>query len=179
VLDETSTLPVQTAYGHFKQEAERLVRESGLPSVMIRPSHVYGPGGWYAEEIVKRLKRPGRFVVTGSGQNWWDVVRVEDVATACVEAAERAPACALYERIKRDLAVHAWRRPDSCSSARGEAAPSCAGCPCSRNRQFGGATAAGTRWGRRIHVSHDRSFVAKLGPARSIDPGRAGRSPAV
>jgi nucleoside-diphosphate-sugar epimerase len=72
------------------------VRESGLPGVIIRPSHVYGPGGWYAEEIVKRLKQPGRLVVIGSGQNWWDVVRVEDVATACVTAAERAPAGALY-----------------------------------------------------------------------------------
>jgi nucleoside-diphosphate-sugar epimerase len=96
LLDETSILPVQTAYGRSKQEGERLVRESGLPSVIIRPSHVYGPGGWYAEEIVKRLGQPGRLVVIGSGQNWWDVVRVEDVATACVTAADRAPAGALY-----------------------------------------------------------------------------------
>jgi nucleoside-diphosphate-sugar epimerase len=96
VLDESSALPVQTAYGHSKQVGEELVRESGLPSVIIRPSHVYGPGGWYAEEIVKRLKQPGRLVVVGSGQNWWDVVRVEDVAAACVDAAERAPAGALY-----------------------------------------------------------------------------------
>jgi nucleoside-diphosphate-sugar epimerase len=95
-LDESSALPVQTAYGRSKQVGEELVRGSGLPSVIIRPSHVYGPGGWYAEEIVKRLKQPGRLVVVGSGQNWWDVVRVEDVAAACVDAAERAPAGALY-----------------------------------------------------------------------------------
>ena len=30
------------------------------------------------------------------GQNWWDVVRVEDVARAFVDAAERAPSGALY-----------------------------------------------------------------------------------
>jgi nucleoside-diphosphate-sugar epimerase len=96
VLDESSTLPVQTTYGRSKQQGERLVRASGLPSVIIRPSHVYGPGGWYAEEIVKRLRQPGRFVVIGSGQNVWDVVRVEDVASACVEAAERAPDGSLY-----------------------------------------------------------------------------------
>jgi nucleoside-diphosphate-sugar epimerase len=35
-------------------------------------------------------------VVIGSGTNWWDVVRVEDVATACVDAAERAPDGAVY-----------------------------------------------------------------------------------
>jgi nucleoside-diphosphate-sugar epimerase len=96
VLDETSTLPVQTAYGRSKQEGEQLVRESGLDTVIIRPSHVYGAGGWYAGEIVKRLKQPGRLVVIGSGQNWWDVVRVEDVATAFVVASEQAPAGALY-----------------------------------------------------------------------------------
>ena len=96
VLDEDSSIPVETAYGRSKQQGERLVRESGVPGVIIRPSHVYGPGGWYVEEIVKRLRQPGRFAVIGSGTNWWDVVRVEDVASACVEAAERAPDGAVY-----------------------------------------------------------------------------------
>jgi nucleoside-diphosphate-sugar epimerase len=96
VLDESTPLPVQTVYGRSKQRGEQLVRESGLPSVIIRPSHVYGPGGWFAEEIVKRLRQPGRFVVIGSGQNWWDVVRSEDVASACVQAAEHAADGALF-----------------------------------------------------------------------------------
>jgi nucleoside-diphosphate-sugar epimerase len=95
-LDEDSPLTVETAYGRSKQEGERLVRDSGFHNVIVRPSHVYGPGGWYEEEFVKRLKQPGRFAVIGSGQNWWDVVRVEDVATAFVDAAERAPSGALY-----------------------------------------------------------------------------------
>jgi nucleoside-diphosphate-sugar epimerase len=96
MLDEDSSLPVETAYGRSKQEGERLLRDSGLDGVIIRPSHVYGSGGWYAEEFVKRLRQPGRFAVIGSGDNWWDVVRVEDVAAACVDAAERAPAGAVY-----------------------------------------------------------------------------------
>jgi len=95
-LDEGSALPVETAYGRSKQEGERLVRDSGLHNVVLRPSHVYGPGGWYEEEFVKRLKQPGRFAVIGSGRNWWDVVRVEDVTRAFVDAAERAPSGALY-----------------------------------------------------------------------------------
>jgi nucleoside-diphosphate-sugar epimerase len=95
-LDEGTELPVETAYGRSKQEGERLVRESGLDHVIIRPSHVYGPGGWYEEEFVTRLRQPGRFAVIGSGQNWWDVVRVEDVASALVLAAAGAPAGALY-----------------------------------------------------------------------------------
>ena len=96
LLDEKTELPVETAYGRSKQEGERLLRESSLEEVIIRPSHVYGPGGWFVEEFVDRLRQPGRFAVIGSGKNWWDVVRVEDVARACADAAERAPAGALY-----------------------------------------------------------------------------------
>lgn len=96
VLDEGSELPIQTPYGASKQEAEKLVRESGLDSVIIRPSHVYGPSGWYVEEFVKRLRQPGRFAVIGRGDNWWDVARVEDVASAFVAGAEGAPAGSVF-----------------------------------------------------------------------------------
>jgi nucleoside-diphosphate-sugar epimerase len=82
LLSEERPLPVQTPYGRSKQECERLVSASGLDSVVIRPSHVYGPGGWYAQELVPRLRQPGRLAVIGSGRNLWDVVHVEDVAAA-------------------------------------------------------------------------------------------------
>jgi nucleoside-diphosphate-sugar epimerase len=96
VLDEDSQLPYETVYGRSKQQGEQLVLESGLPGVIIRPSHVYGAGGWYAEEIVKRLRQPGRMAVIGSGANMWDVVRVEDVAAACALAAEKAEGGSVY-----------------------------------------------------------------------------------
>jgi nucleoside-diphosphate-sugar epimerase len=122
VLDETTALPVQTAYGRSKQQGEELVRESGLPSVIIRPSHVYGAGGWYAEEIVKRLKQPGRLAVIGSGENWWDVVRVEDVATACVDAAERATSGAVYHVVD-DEPIHYYDFVALTAQALGVGAP--------------------------------------------------------
>jgi nucleoside-diphosphate-sugar epimerase len=96
LLEESRALPVETEYGRSKQEGERLLRESGLPVVIVRPGHIYGPGGWYADEFVKRLRQPGRFAVIGRGDNWWDVVRVEDVARAFADALERAPDGALY-----------------------------------------------------------------------------------
>jgi len=96
LLTEDQPLPVETPYGRSKQEGERLVHESGLPSVVVRPSHVYGPGGWYAEELVTRLRQPGRFAVIGRGQNMWDVVHVQDVAGALRLAAEEAPAGSTY-----------------------------------------------------------------------------------
>ncbi len=96
LLDEETALPVETAYGRSKQDGEELVRNSGLDWTVIRPSHVYGPGGWYESEFVRRLKAPGRFAVIGDGENLWDVVRVEDVAAAFVTAAEKAPPESLY-----------------------------------------------------------------------------------
>jgi nucleoside-diphosphate-sugar epimerase len=89
-LTEESTLPVDTVYGRSKQKGEDIVRESGLRSAIVRPGHVYGPGGWYESEFVKRLQQPGRFAVIGKGDNWWDVVRVEDVAAGLVLALEKA-----------------------------------------------------------------------------------------
>jgi nucleoside-diphosphate-sugar epimerase len=96
LLTEETPLPVQTPYGRSKREGERMVLESGLPAVVVRPSHVYGSGGWYASELVAGLRRPGRMAVIGSGENLWDVVHVHDVAHALVLAAEQAPAGSLY-----------------------------------------------------------------------------------
>jgi len=96
LLTEDAPLPVTTPYGRSKQEGERLVRESGLPSVIVRPSHVYGPGGWYADELVARLRAPGRFCVIGKGANLWDVVHVDDVVAALALALETLPAGETY-----------------------------------------------------------------------------------
>jgi len=89
-LTEESTLPVDTVYGRSKQKGEDIVRDSGLRTAIVRPGHVYGAGGWYEDEFVKRLQQPGRLAVVGKGDNWWDVVRVEDVAVALVMALEKA-----------------------------------------------------------------------------------------
>jgi nucleoside-diphosphate-sugar epimerase len=90
LLSEDRPLPVQTPYGRSKQEGERMLAQSGLPAVIVRPSHVYGPGGWYAQELVTRLRQPGRFAVIGRGDNLWDVVHVDDVADALLLAADGA-----------------------------------------------------------------------------------------
>ncbi len=96
LLTEETPLPVRTPYGRSKQLGERLVLESGLPAVVVRPSHVYGPGGWYVDELIAQLRRPGRLAVIGDGANLWDVVHVHDVASALVLAAEDAPAGSIY-----------------------------------------------------------------------------------
>ena len=85
---------------------------SGLPAVVVRPSHVYGPGGWYAEELVPRLRRPGRFAVIGRGENLWDVVHVEDVAARSLLArrAGRPPArSTTWSTTSRSPSTTSWR----------------------------------------------------------------------
>ena len=96
LLTEETPLPVQTPYGRSKQRGEQLVLDSGLPAIIVRPSHVYGPGGWYASELIARLRQPGRFAVIGRGENLWDVVHVNDVASALLLATEHAPAGSTY-----------------------------------------------------------------------------------
>lgn len=96
LLTEEEPLPVQTPYGRSKQEGERMILGAGLPAVVVRPSHVYGPGGWYAQELVARLRQPGRLAVIGRGENLWDVVHVDDVVGALVLAAEQAPPGSTY-----------------------------------------------------------------------------------
>ena len=96
LLTEDEALPVQTPYGRSKQEGEALLLGSGLPAVVVRPGHIYGPGGWYEHEMLARLRQPGRFAVIGRGDNLWDLVHVDDVARALVDALERAPAGEIY-----------------------------------------------------------------------------------
>src|SRR3954470_9375007 len=99
LLEPGKPLPVTTPYGRSKQEGQQVIAASALAHAIVRPSDVYVPGGWYEEEFVNRLRQPGRFAVIGRGDNWWDVVRVEDVASALVSAAERAPDGAVYHAV--------------------------------------------------------------------------------
>jgi nucleoside-diphosphate-sugar epimerase len=92
VLSENDPLPVDTEYGRSKMEGERMLHESSVDCVIVRPGHVYGPGGWYRNELIAHLKQPGRFAIVGSGDNMWDVVHVADVASALADAAEFATA---------------------------------------------------------------------------------------
>ena len=96
LLTEQQELPVSTPYGRSKQAGERMILESGMPAVVVRPSHVYGPGGWYAQELVARLRQPGRFAVIGRGENLWDVVHVDDVVSALALGVEAAAPGSIY-----------------------------------------------------------------------------------
>jgi len=93
-INETSPLepfPEQRgAYTQTKLEAEHLVRDSGLPAVILRPGQIYGPG---AESVTPNgvIKLAGRWIVAGDGSRKLPLVHVDDVVEALILAAS-APA---------------------------------------------------------------------------------------
>jgi uncharacterized protein YbjT (DUF2867 family) len=71
-----------------KAEAEALVTGSGLEHVVLRCTHVVGPGSRLAEQ----LRGPGPVLVPGSGRQQVAPVWVGDVATAIAAADDSAEA---------------------------------------------------------------------------------------
>lgn len=92
---EVDAIPATTAYGKSKERGDGMVlrahAEWGLPGVVLRPSHVYGPGGWLAA-----LLRDPFFRIPGKGDNWWDVVHVDDVVSAGMLLLEKHPAGEIF-----------------------------------------------------------------------------------
>ncbi|MEI6084994.1 MAG: NAD-dependent epimerase/dehydratase family protein [Verrucomicrobiota bacterium] len=76
------------AYTQTKLAAENLVRESGVPAVILRPGQVFGPGapaltGAVAQRVGKRL------VILGSGKLVLPLVHVDDVVDAILLATDK------------------------------------------------------------------------------------------
>ncbi len=98
LLDEDTPLPVTTAYGRSKQASEATlfaaVERGDMEAVVLRPSHVYGPGGWFAG-LVREAAR-GRLLVPGSGTNLWDMVHRDDLVAALLLAVEHSAPGRLY-----------------------------------------------------------------------------------
>lgn len=81
--------PHGTTYQRTKYEAEELVRRSGLPYVIFRPSIIVGAGGEFVDILLHLLRFLPVTPVIGDGSYRLQPVDVEDVAAAFVQAAER------------------------------------------------------------------------------------------
>jgi NADH dehydrogenase len=81
------------AYGASKLEAEELVRASGLPYTILRPTMVYGPGGGlHFQKLVGLVRRsPGVLPVIGPGTQRLQPVALDDVVAA-IDLARGHPA---------------------------------------------------------------------------------------
>jgi NADH dehydrogenase len=78
------------AYLRAKGLAEEAVRSSGLDHLILRCTHVYGPGQRWLEEMQAAALRPLAATVVGSGRQRMAPVHVGDVAAALLAADDRA-----------------------------------------------------------------------------------------
>jgi len=78
-----------TPYSDSKLAAETLLRDSGLPHVILRPTLIYGPGDRGNAAGVAERMRAGTMWLPAGGRTTIQPVFVEDVAAACLAAAER------------------------------------------------------------------------------------------
>jgi uncharacterized protein YbjT (DUF2867 family) len=76
-------------YLRSKGRAEDSVRDSSLQHVVIRSTHVYGPGSRWLAEVVAAARRPFASVVVGPGTQRLAPVHAEDVARALAAADDR------------------------------------------------------------------------------------------
>ena len=82
--------PHGTPYQRTKYEAEEVVRRSGIPYVVFRPSVIVGPGGEFTDLLVRLVRYVPVTPVIGDGSYRMQPVDVDDVAAAFVQAVERA-----------------------------------------------------------------------------------------
>ena len=89
-IDETRPFAPVGPYGRSKVETERMVRASGLPYAIVRPSITYGPGDTNGMiDKLFRLVKAGRYRLVGKGLSRVQLVYAEDLAHAIAETALR------------------------------------------------------------------------------------------
>ena len=99
--DEQATTEGAETYGPRKAEGDREVfaaAERGVRAMSVRPPVVYGPHD-YTERFdywIDRVDNHERVVVPGDGLSLWQLVYVEDVASALLTVAEEGAAGEAY-----------------------------------------------------------------------------------
>lgn len=74
----------KSEYHRTKWEAEELVRGSGIPYTILRPSLIYGPGDQFTSRLSEIIKSSPIIPVIGSGRSKIQPIYIEDV-TVCIE----------------------------------------------------------------------------------------------
>jgi nucleoside-diphosphate-sugar epimerase len=94
-VDESVEPRPGEAYGRAKLEGERLVRRfvetEGVDATIIRPRTILGHGRLGIFQILFNWLEEGRAIpVLGRGDNLYQFVHADDLADACIRAADRA-----------------------------------------------------------------------------------------
>jgi NADH dehydrogenase len=73
-------------YHRTKWEAEELVRHSGIPSTILRPSLIYGPGDQFTIRLAEMVRLSPVLPIIGSGSSKVQPIFINDLATCIVKA---------------------------------------------------------------------------------------------
>jgi len=76
----------KSEYHRTKWEAEELVRKSGIPFTILRPSLIYGPGDAFTSRLSEVLRRAPVMPVIGSGKSRVQPIYIDDVVSCMVKA---------------------------------------------------------------------------------------------
>jgi len=83
--------PAMKAYVAVREEGERLLRESGVPSTFVRPWYVLGPGHWWPYAILPLYWFWGAFPSQRDTARRLYPVKLGQVVGAIVNAVEHPP----------------------------------------------------------------------------------------
>ena len=73
----------ESRYHRSKWEAEELVRNSGIPSTILRPSLIYGPGDQFTIRLSEMIRLSPVLPIIGSGRSKVQPIFINDVV-ACI-----------------------------------------------------------------------------------------------
>ena len=81
----------KSEYHRTKWEAEKLVRASGIPFTLLRPSLIYGPGDLFTIRLAEMIRLSPVLPVIGSGRSKIQPIYIDDVASCLVKIAAGGP----------------------------------------------------------------------------------------
>jgi len=91
IIDENSPLNPNTNYTKIRLEAQQFLekkcKENSIHFSVAYLGEVYGDGGWFTSQIVKRLKK-GSFRMPKAGEYYRCFVHVDDVVNSLIVIAE-------------------------------------------------------------------------------------------
>ena len=78
----------RSAYHRTKWEAEELVRASGIPWTVLRPSLIYGAGDAFTTRLSEMIRLSPVLPVIGSGRSKVQPIYIDDVASCIAKAVQ-------------------------------------------------------------------------------------------
>lgn len=104
VLADETTEPQPIDLVKWRVDVENRVLEyarEGVKSVVVRPTIVYGRRGGIFEQLIQEARKNGEVRYPGTGENYWSIVNIDELAELYVLLAEKAKPGSIYHASDR------------------------------------------------------------------------------